>query len=259
MQSPQVRRVLVGVLGTLVVGATALATWGVTQGVLSVDLVSFLATVVAAVLGLSAATQEWQARSRRAAESERINQRSIRAARDLEQALKKSSEPAGEDDSLVLASLWAAVDSRLEQYHDDAQSQGRRAFTAAMTAMWIGFVLLVASGIVAATAQGTTAPIVVGSLGGVSAAAAGYIARTFLRAYEGTSRHLRGYFLHPVEMSRYLSAERLIAQSGLSSEVQADLMRVLVHSMATGALAERAEQPAAVDTTSANGRPAKVV
>lgn len=178
----------------------------------------------------------------RTAESQRISKRSQDADELLEQALAElrrvDAEARRQDEALVLARLWASVNSRLEKYHDDAQAQGRQAFGAAMTSMWIGFLVLVASGTAAVTASTTTGAIVVGSLGGVSAAVAGYIAKTFLRAHEETSRHLRGYFLQPVEMSRYLSAERVIAQSSLPAEAQTELMRVLVHSMVTGALAE---------------------
>lgn len=204
--------------------------------------INYSAATIAIAVGTAAYLVRYEAKRVHNAESRRINERSRDADKQLEAALAErqgvNAEAPRQDEPLVLAKLWESVNSRLEKYHNDAQTQGRQAFVAAMTAMWIGFLVLVPSGAAAVTASTTTGAIVTGSLGGVSAAVAGYIAKTFLRAHEETSRHLRGYFLQPVEMSRCLSAERVIAQSGLPTKAQTELMRVLIHSMVTGALAE---------------------
>lgn len=160
---------------------------------------------------------------------------------DAESRRKDEAEEARQqDEAMVLAKLWASVNRRIDKYHDDAQNQGRQAFLAAMMSMWIGFALLIASGVAALVAPTATGVVVSGSLGAVSAAVSGYVARTFLRTHQETSFHLRNYFLHPVEMSRYLSAERAIGESGLDPESRAELMRILVHSMVTGSLADGA-------------------
>ncbi len=76
-----------------------------------------------------------------------------------------------------------------------------------------------------------TGAVVIGVLGAVSAALSGFVARTFLRAYESVSTQLQGYFSQPVEASRYLSAERAIHVSGLSEDARRELMMSLVAAM----------------------------
>jgi hypothetical protein len=69
--------------------------------------------------------------------------------------------------------------------------------------MLIGFAIL------AVNAKTTTAAVTTGSLGAVGAALAAYIGKTFIRSQETAASHLRAYFDQPLELSRYLAAERL--------------------------------------------------
>jgi len=97
--------------------------------------------------------------------------------------------------------------------------------------MWTGFVLLGAFTVAAVFAQNTTASIVAGALGVTSAGLAGYVSRTFVRSQESAAGHLRAYFDQPLEFSRYLAAERLIAEAELTSEQRAEILGSLVRAI----------------------------
>jgi hypothetical protein len=149
-------------------------------------------------------------------------------------------EPVREEpepqDGLVLPALWELTHARLEDYHRIAMGQAARSFRNAQIAMATGFVLLVAFTVLALMARTTAASIVAGALGVTSAGLAGYVSRTFVRSQEIAAGHLRAYFDQPLEFSRYLAAERLIADAELSGEQRAGILAEVVRAMvASGA------------------------
>jgi hypothetical protein len=111
---------------------------------------------------------------------------------------------------LDLPSLWEITQKRLDYYHEIATGQARRSFRNAQIAMGAGLLILAAAVFISFVARSQVASIVAGALGGVGAALASYIGRTFIRAQENTAEHLRSYFLQPLEFSRFLAAERLL-------------------------------------------------
>ncbi|MET8572691.1 hypothetical protein [Streptomyces sp. NPDC004783] len=119
---------------------------------------------------------------------------------------------------LGLPELWEATHARLDLYHQIATGQARTSFRNAQVAMFTGFVLLILFAGIAVWASTTAVAIVAGGLGAVSAALAGYVAKTFIRSQEAAATHLRSYFNQPLELSRYLAAERLVADGDLSQE-----------------------------------------
>jgi hypothetical protein len=138
------------------------------------------------------------------------------------------------NDRLALAALWDVTHGRLDLYHQIVTGQARRSFGAAQVAIVIGFVLLVVFAVLAVRAKTTTGAISVGSLGAIGAAFAAYIGRTFIRSQETAASHLRAYFDQPLELSRYLAAERLLADAkDLTPEQRAAIVSSLVQAIAT--------------------------
>ena len=135
---------------------------------------------------------------------------------------------------LTLPALWAVTHARLAEYHGTAVGQAKRAFRNAQYAMGAGFVLLAAFVYAAFHAKSATGSAIAGALGAVAAALSGYIAKTFIKSQEMTSEALHRYFEEPLVLSRYLAAERLVRDAGISEDKQADLLRTIVHSMITG-------------------------
>ncbi|MFH9858590.1 hypothetical protein [Streptomyces sp. NPDC017202] len=135
---------------------------------------------------------------------------------------------------LTLSELWKVTHRRLDHYHGIALGQARQSFRNAQIAMGLGFTLLIAFVIVAFNASTTAGTVVAGGLGAVSAVLAGYISRTFIRSQEAAAGHLRAYFDQPLEFSRYLAAERLMADAGLSDEKRAEVLSLLVQAMIAG-------------------------
>lgn len=138
------------------------------------------------------------------------------------------------DERLTLAALWDVTHGRMDLYHTIVTGQAKRSFGAAQAAMVIGFAMLVGFAVLAAEAKTTTAAVSAGSLGAVGAAFAAYIGKTFIRSQETAASHLRAYFDQPLELSRYLAAERLLADDkSLSAEQRAAILSSLVESIAT--------------------------
>ncbi|MEU3491559.1 TRADD-N-associated membrane domain-containing protein [Streptomyces massasporeus] len=135
---------------------------------------------------------------------------------------------------LALARLWSLTHRRLDLYHEIATNQARRSFVSAQIAMGIGFALLVLFVVLALNVSNTTSAIVTGGLGAVSAALAGFIGKTFVKSQQTAADHLKAYFDQPLEFSRYLAAERLLADTGLSDEKRAEIVAVLVQTIAAG-------------------------
>ncbi|MEU2487099.1 hypothetical protein ABZ593_21130 [Streptomyces sp. NPDC012617] len=138
--------------------------------------------------------------------------------------------PRGQN-ALALAELWTTTHARLTLYHDIATGQAKVSFRNAQIAMGIGFALLVLFVVLALNASTTAGAIVAGGLGAVSAALSGFVAKTFIRSQEAAATHLRSYFDQPLELSRFLAAERLIADGGLTQEQRGEVLLALVQAM----------------------------
>jgi hypothetical protein len=142
--------------------------------------------------------------------------------------------PGDQQSRLTLSELWAVTHRRLDHYHGIALGQAKQSFRNAQIAMTLGFSLLVTFVIVGLNSRTTAGSIVAGALGTVSAALAGYVSRTFIRSQETAAGHLRAYFDQPLEFSRYLAAERLITDAGLSNEKRAEILNLLVQTVLAG-------------------------
>ncbi|WP_411095951.1 hypothetical protein [Streptomyces sp. 020-2-3H-GM] len=135
---------------------------------------------------------------------------------------------------LGLPELWEATHARLDLYHQIATGQAKTSFRNAQIAMGAGFLLLVLFAGIALWASTTAVAIVAGGLGAVSAGLAGYVAKTFIRSQEAAATHLRSYFDQPLELSRYLAAERLVADGDLMQEQRGEILSALVQAMVAG-------------------------
>lgn len=152
---------------------------------------------------------------------------------------EEGSNPAADEASrrrrlLGLPELWEATHARLDLYHQIATGQAKTSFRNAQIAMGAGFLLLILFAGIALWASTTAVAIVAGGLGAVSAALAGYVAKTFIRSQEAAATHLRSYFDQPLELSRYLAAERLVADGDLSQEQRGEILSALVQAMVAG-------------------------
>jgi len=181
---------------------------------------------------------------------ERVRQ----AEQDLEEALRGSAsalhstgqQPDGSPDAradrdldqrqarLTLSELWVVTHRRLDHYHGIALGQAKQSFLSAQVAMGLGFVLLLGFVTIALNASTVAGSVVAGGLGTVAAVLAGYVSRTFIRSQEAAAGHLRAYFDQPLEFSRYLAAERLVTDAGLSEERRAEILSVLIQAMISG-------------------------
>ncbi|MFD5556489.1 hypothetical protein ACFWIA_21940 [Streptomyces sp. NPDC127068] len=151
---------------------------------------------------------------------------------------------------LALAQLWQLTHSRLDLYHEIATQQARQSFRNAQVAMVIGFVLLTAFVIVALNASTTAGAVVAGALGAVSAALSGFVSSTFVKSQETAAGHLKAYFDQPLEFARYLAAERLVADAGLTAAQRAEVITTLVRAIAAGPQSADSQANVAGDVSS---------
>jgi uncharacterized membrane protein (DUF485 family) len=159
----------------------------------------------------------------------RAGQQLIATREALERAERGAVEGSGRHAPLALPLVWDVTHKRLDHYHALASRQAKLSFYSAQVAMAVGFVLLVGFAALALNAPTPTGSIVTGALGVTATAFAAYISRTFVRSQETTASHLREYFKQPVEFSRFLAAERLLAsfqKTGQEVDV-AEVLRVV--------------------------------
>lgn len=120
--------------------------------------------------------------------------------------------PADERERAEFRRLWDEAQARLAKYHELAVIQGRQSFRMLLLFSALGFGLL---GFVVwrATAVDTTAGgIALGAASAAGGALTAFISRTFMRAYRDANERLIDYFAEPLDMSRLLAAERLLAE-----------------------------------------------
>jgi hypothetical protein len=162
-------------------------------------------------------------------------ERSVLAARvrlqEAEQKLALENKGSS-DDRLALSALWEVTHSRIDLYHQIATGQARQSFAAAQLAAGVGFILVVFFAVLATLAHNSAGAITAGALGAVSAALAGYIGRTFVRSQESAASNLRAYFDQPLEFSKYLAAERLLASAAeLNPDSRASIVTEIVRAI----------------------------
>jgi hypothetical protein len=109
------------------------------------------------------------------------------------------------------ATLWGVTQKRLDYYHRIATGQAERSFLYGQIAAGVGFFVVIVCAVAAALGRSAAASISAGLLGVAGGGLAGYIGTTFMRSQETASDQLRAYFSQPLEFSKYLAAERLLA------------------------------------------------
>jgi hypothetical protein len=81
-----------------------------------------------------------------------------------------------------------------------------------MVAAGVGFLVVIASAIVAALGRSTVGSVSAGLVGLAGGGLGAYIGGTFMRLQENAATQLRAYFSQPLVFSRFLAAERLLDQ-----------------------------------------------
>jgi hypothetical protein len=136
----------------------------------------------------------------------------------------------GQMNQAALAGLALANFKQMRVFTVIAQRQARMAYYASLIGAAVSLLVLVAGASVAISVPSTGSKIAAGSLAVVGSALSSFLARTFLRAYEMTSRQMSYYYGQPLVHCYLLHAEWLTLMSGetLGKEVEAELLRKVV-------------------------------
>lgn len=209
--SPERRRVNVALAATLgvVAAAVVIAGWigyangGYEERLSTGAAAAFVTLVVLGYLGLLGFLL--YRRQQRRAWYDRVVV--LKAHKDLARA--ESEADAG---GLDLLSLWSLTQRRLDYYHGLATGQAERSFNYGMVAAGVGFLVVIASAIVAALGRSTVGSVSAGLVGLAGGGLGAYIGGTFMRLQENAATQLRAYFSQPLVFSRFLAAERLLDQ-----------------------------------------------
>ena len=116
-----------------------------------------------------------------------------------------------ENGSIDFIKLWKVTQRRIDLYHRIATQQSQRSFSYAQWAAGTGFLIIVASGIIALFARSAAAAVASAITGVAGGGLGAYIGTTFMRSQDVASAQLRDYFRQPLELSRYLASERLLS------------------------------------------------
>lgn len=108
--------------------------------------------------------------------------------------------------------FWGDTQKQLASYHREARTQLKYAHILAQAAGSLGFILVLALGIAAASADTTSQAIAAATVGSVGAALAAFTSRTFNSTYTKALARSSAFFHEPVVASRLLAAERLLAE-----------------------------------------------
>lgn len=133
------------------------------------------------------------------------------------------------EDALELKEIWAVNQQRLDYYHEIAISQSKMSFISTQVATGLGFALIIIVGWIAAQATDPLSTITAGAVGIVGGGLSAFIGATFMKSQSRASAQLQQFFLHPVEYSRLLGAERLIED--LEPPQKAEAVKIIVEAM----------------------------
>lgn len=150
----------------------------------------------------------------------------LRAKRDLD-AVEKAVADA---DDLTLNSLWTVTQKRLDYYHRIATGQSEKSFTYGLVAAAVGLSVIVITAAASALAHNAAGSAAAGVVGLAASGISAYLGATFIRLQETTTKQLRAYFSQPLELSRYLAAERLLGSLDATNREQA--LQHLIRSIA---------------------------
>lgn len=131
-----------------------------------------------------------------------------------------------QDGEIDLIRLWAVNNKRLDLYHGITTNQSEKSFKSSQQTMLIGFFVIAIAVIAAPFASSTLASVSIASIGAASGLISAYISSTFMKAQAAASKQLRQFFYHPVEISRMLSAERLLSK--LDDEDKSKVARLII-------------------------------
>jgi hypothetical protein len=145
--------------------------------------------------------------------------------------LDKAEADAAEQGDIDFPTLWRLTQRRLDYYHKIATSQAERSFLYGQVAAGVGFLVIIACAVAAAMANSAAASVAAGLLGVAGGGLAGYIGTTFMRSQETAAAQLIAYFIQPLEFSKYLAAERLVAS--LDGESRTAAMTAIISAIAS--------------------------
>ncbi|MFI5998278.1 hypothetical protein ACIBAC_41310 [Streptomyces sp. NPDC051362] len=183
----------------------------------------------------------------------RKTQRKIHSDRfwltDARKDLDRAEAAVDEADGLRLPVLWDVTEKRLAYYHRIVTRQAEQSFRNGQIAMATGFAVLILGASLALTADTTAKTVVSGALSAIGTAIAAYIGRTFVRSQESASQHLLMYFRQPLELSRFLTAERLL--SDMNPATRSSAAQRLMESILSSGSAHSPAQPTQLESAQA--------
>ena len=122
----------------------------------------------------------------------------------------RAEEDAIVDGEVDFVRLWRATQRRIDLYHDIATRQAKDSFRYGQWAAGVGFGVIVIAGVIALFARSSAASVGAAITGVAGGGLGAYIGATFMRSQDVASAQLRDYFRQPLELSKFLAAERLV-------------------------------------------------
>ena len=242
LESPERKRMLIAgwligvTVALLLAGSAIIAFWTSEYKYERGTRVFSATTLTGLFAGIAAVTFfAWYSNSQRRIWSDRLLL--VAAKVDLDRA----EADAAEQGNIDFPTLWRVTQRRLDYYHRIATSQAERSFLYGQLAAGVGFVVIIACAVAAALANSAAASIAAGLLGVAGGGLAGYIGTTFMKSQETAAAQLRAYFTQPLEFSKYLAAERLVAS--LDGDSRTAAMTTIISAIASAPAVMEPEKP----------------
>jgi hypothetical protein len=145
-----------------------------------------------------------------------------------EQARQRGREAVGpEGDPLELKALWVENRTRIEGYHSLVTSYASSTRRLTRTALAVGFGFLLVAGLLSLFASTPTAAVATSVVAVSGAGLAAFISSAVLRNADTSAREVQAFFSHPLNLEKYLTAERMLSdlKEPALSEARLSLIR----------------------------------
>jgi hypothetical protein len=166
---------------------------------------------------------------------------------EAQEELKQTELEITGNVSADFVTLWSATQKRLDLYHQIATNQSQRSFLYGQIAAGAGFVVIIVAALIAGLSKSTGASVAAAVSGVAGGGLAAYIGKTFIKSQEAATAQLRAYFNQPLEFSRYLEAERLLAlindKSQHTSSVNSIIASITNSPIVTAPAEDNSERP----------------
>jgi Ca2+/Na+ antiporter len=159
------------------------------------------------------------------------------------------AEAVSAADPLKFETLWRQNREQLTSYHKLILNYASSTRQTTILTLLVGFAFLLVVGVAALFADNVASAIASSVVAAAGATVTGFIGNAVLKNADTSSREVRAFFLHPLEVERALAAERLINE--MPTDAQGPAKLLVINALTRGAAMEQIAGEVRTETRSA--------